>query len=121
MGFNASDHILSSQRVSVSLERLLNQSLVDNWTTNINYPRYFAQCAPISCTYTETDYANLSHTVVLLLSLYGGLTILLRLLAIFLVNRLSKLQCYSTDIDPDSGMFQQFEEKYSLRQIILDL
>ncbi|CAF1676980.1 unnamed protein product, partial [Adineta ricciae] len=100
MDVNISGQILPSPRSGVTLKTLLNQSLIDNWTTTINYSQYFTQCAPLSCTYTETVQVNISYTVTLLLGLYGGLTILLRLLAVFLVRIFSKVLCHSIHISP---------------------
>ena len=56
------------------------------WLPIINYSKYFNSCAPLFCTYTTTDQTNLSYTIVFLLSLYGGITIILRFITPFLVD-----------------------------------
>ena len=59
----------------------------------MDYSQYFTACAPSICTYTERKKINISYSVTLLLGLYSGLTILLRLLAPFLVEIYSKCRC----------------------------
>ena len=70
----------------MSLNDRLTNLLMEEWTPNIDYQKYFDQCAPKLCTYIDASYTSMSYTVTLLLSLYGGLIIILRLLAVSLVN-----------------------------------
>ncbi|UJR34535.1 hypothetical protein I4U23_027312 [Adineta vaga] len=83
----------SSKQQNSSINDSLTNLFVEEWLTTINYSNYFIECAPTQCTYTETNQTNFSHTItLLLLSLYGGLTIILRLIAVFLVHILSKFK-----------------------------
>ncbi|CAF1265964.1 unnamed protein product [Adineta ricciae] len=77
---------------SISLNSSLNQThiplsehfrnlFVEQWSTDINYSKYFTACASKSCTYTQIIQINYSYTITLFISLYGGLTILLRTLS----------------------------------------
>lgn len=68
----------------MTVSNLLSSLFVENQTTNIDYSKYFQQCLPVSCTYTSTDRTDFSYTITLFVSLYGGLIIILRLLAPFL-------------------------------------
>ncbi|CAF1473828.1 unnamed protein product [Adineta ricciae] len=65
---------------------------VDQWATKNNYTSYFDQCAPSLCTYSTTDPLNFSYIISLLLSLYGGLTAIFRLIAPLLINIALKLK-----------------------------
>ena len=68
------------------MQNSLDNLFVQEWSTEVNYSEYFSQCAPALCIYTKTDHNNLSYTITLLLSLYGGLTIILRILTPLLVK-----------------------------------
>ncbi|CAF1085874.1 unnamed protein product [Adineta steineri] len=90
--FNMSNIVLSSNEKIISLKDSLNNSFIEKWSTKINYSDYFSRCAPTVCTYTKKDYTNLSHIITLLLSLYGGLTIILRVMIGFLIKIYSKIK-----------------------------
>ncbi|CAF0767197.1 unnamed protein product [Adineta steineri] len=90
--FNMSNIVLSSNEKIISLKDSLNNSFIENWSTKMNYSDYFSQCAPTVCTYTKKDYTNLSHIITLLLSLYGGLTIILRVMIGFSIKIYSKIK-----------------------------
>ncbi|CAF3917155.1 unnamed protein product [Rotaria sordida] len=62
------------------IERLVNELFVEDWTTIRSFSSYYAQCEPISCTYTFTRHNDVLFVITKLLGLYGGLTIALRLL-----------------------------------------
>ncbi|CAF4237519.1 unnamed protein product, partial [Adineta steineri] len=78
-----------------SLKNILPKLFVEEWSTNISYSKYFMQCAPVSCAYTETDQISLFYTISLFLSIYGGLCIILRSTALFLIYVWMKLKRYS--------------------------
>ena len=54
---------------------------VEDWSPIIDYSSYFNRCSPSMCTYTIIGRTNLLSAVTLFISLYGGLTIILRLIA----------------------------------------
>lgn len=58
----------------------------------MNYAQYFANCTPIRCTYTGVDRKSVSSAVTLFISLHGGLVLILRLLAPFLIRTLFHVQ-----------------------------
>lgn len=87
---------------------LLQNLFVEEWTTNISYASYFAACAPETCSYTYTERNSLLHVVTTLLGLYGGLTIVLRLIVSHLIPFVIKKsrKCYrqrSLSIVPDAA------------------
>ncbi|UJR13165.1 hypothetical protein I4U23_000188 [Adineta vaga] len=86
--------LLISKQQNRSLYNHLNNLLIEQWTTNINYTTYFQTCAPIICTYSKTDRMNLTYTITLLLSLYGGLIFILRLLTHLLIDILFKFKLH---------------------------
>ncbi|CAF0940350.1 unnamed protein product [Adineta steineri] len=96
--FTCSNGLSTLNRRDISVEKLLSELFVEQWSTSINYSQYFAECAPTACTYTEINHINISYTITLLLGFYGGLTILLRLLVPLLINIFSKLKSCSPNV-----------------------
>ena len=90
--YNRTDLVLSDTNEGRSINELVNDLFINQWTTQINYSNYFSQCAPSYCTYVKTNQNNISYTVTLFISLYGGLIIILRLMTPILINILLKLK-----------------------------
>ncbi|CAF3326085.1 unnamed protein product [Rotaria sp. Silwood2] len=65
---------------------IANSIFVEEWTPLVFYENYFHTCAPTICSYTYAKRANLLYILTTLISLYGGLTISLRLLAPLIVQ-----------------------------------
>jgi hypothetical protein len=76
---------------------------VEEWSTEINYFKYFDECAPSFCTYTAIDQTNFYDASALFISLFGGLVIIFRLIAPFLVNVGFKLKYRSRNTNIDYG------------------
>ena len=93
--FQSMDPLSLSDGRYTSVHDHFSNLFVDQWSTKINYTRYSDQCAPSSCTYSTTDSLNFLYTITLLLSLYGGLTAVLRLVAPFILNIALKLKLQS--------------------------
>ncbi|CAF3640575.1 unnamed protein product [Adineta steineri] len=102
---NLTSSILSSSPKNVSVKNRLSKLFVDEWSTKINYSKYVEDCAPLFCTYAITDQTNFSYTITLLLSLYGGLVIMLRFIAASVVNIAAKTTFRLTNINTDFGKF----------------
>lgn len=83
---NWSEHVLSSLEPNVTVSDLLHDLFVNEWSTEVNYEQYFNECAPSFCTYTKTNRINFSYTFTLFISLYGGLTILFRLISPWVIR-----------------------------------
>ncbi|CAF1022237.1 unnamed protein product [Adineta steineri] len=101
--FTWSDGLSASFQKRIAVKDLLSELFVEEWLPIINYPQYFTSCAPKRCTYTEINHMNLFYTAALLLALYGGLTILLRLITSFSVSVFFKVKHYSTNNNFNRG------------------
>ncbi|CAF1410645.1 unnamed protein product [Adineta steineri] len=86
MDVNWTDSVLTSKQQNLSVNDYFNNLFIEEWLPQINYSEYFNECQPSVCTYTATDRANISYAITLFISLYGGLVIILRLIASFLVS-----------------------------------
>ncbi|CAF0893804.1 unnamed protein product [Adineta steineri] len=100
---NLTSSIVSSSPKNVSVQNRLSYLFVDEWSTKINYSKYVEDCAPLFCTYAITDQINFSYTITLLLSLYGGLAIMLRFIAASVVNIAAKTKFRLTNINANFG------------------
>ncbi|CAF1172455.1 unnamed protein product [Adineta steineri] len=105
MGVNWTDFLLTSKQENLSVNDYFNNLFIEEWSTNINYSKYFNECHPSVCTYTTTDRADISYTIALFISLYGGLVIILRLIASFLVNVSLKFKHRSRNTSVHFGSF----------------
>jgi hypothetical protein len=95
MNFNATESLLYSKQQNTTLNDHLLDLFIEEWSIKINYSKYFDDCAPSFCSYTITDQNNLSYAVTLFISLYGGLIIILRLIASFLIKISLKFKYHS--------------------------
>ncbi|CAF0998855.1 unnamed protein product [Adineta steineri] len=103
MGVNWTDFLLTSKQQNLSVNDYFNNLFIEEWLTNINYSKYFNECHPSACTYTATDRAAFTYAITLFISLYGGLVIILRLSASFLVNVSLKFKHRSRNTSVDFG------------------
>ena len=62
--------------------------MIEALTHEISYTNYFAQCAPSACVHSYIDQSNLLEGITTLISLYGGLVIICRLLALIIFKLL---------------------------------
>ncbi|CAF4117366.1 unnamed protein product, partial [Adineta steineri] len=88
------DSILVPPKQNKTVYDHLHTLFIDEWSIDVNYSKYYGECAPTSCTYTIIDPINFSSAFTLLIGIYGGLIIILRLITPFLVNMSMKFNCY---------------------------
>lgn len=67
---------------------IVEQMFIESWSYNISYEDFFRQCFPKACSYTSIQRSNILYVITTILSLYGGLTVLLKVLIPFLVRRI---------------------------------
>ena len=72
----------SQFHVNTTIESMLNHLMVEKYSTEISYERYYNHCAPSSCSYTHADHRGTIDVITSLIRLYGGLTIITRCLAV---------------------------------------
>ncbi|CAF1146722.1 unnamed protein product [Adineta steineri] len=83
---NWTNSTLISKQQNLSFNDYLNDLLIDEWLPKPNYSKYFDHCNPSFCTYTKTHQAEFIYAITLFISLYGGLVMILRLMASFIMN-----------------------------------
>ncbi|CAF4104175.1 unnamed protein product, partial [Rotaria sp. Silwood1] len=77
MIFRALDSTRSSSNILV--QSLVDALMVDKWETNVVYEHYYRACAPLYCTYSLNMRFNKVYVFTTIISLTGGLTVILKL------------------------------------------
>ncbi|UJR18688.1 hypothetical protein I4U23_005595 [Adineta vaga] len=95
--FNLTNSILSSKQQNLSLYNHLKNLFIDHRSIKINYSEYFHQCKPSFCSYMRNDQKNIYYALTVLVSLYGGLTIILHFITPYLISMLFKFKYQSTN------------------------
>ncbi len=70
---------------------IVEQMFIESWSINISYDNFFQQCQPKSCLYTLIGRSNILYVITTIVGLYGGLTVLLKILVPFSVHRIHGL------------------------------
>ena len=82
--------------VNATIMELLRDLFTDTWLSTVNYPAYFRRCSPSSCSYTYTQQLNSLDTLLLLLSLFGGLTLILKWISPKIIRVCYRIYQYQT-------------------------
>ena len=69
-----------------TVELMIQRLMVDQWSTVNNFSNYYSACSPLQCTYKITQRNDLLYAITLLIGLFGGLTVVLRLLTPIIVD-----------------------------------
>ena len=77
--------------INTTMAELINDLFVEQWATQINYSSYFEQCSPLLCSYTYIQQVNSLYTVTFILSLQGGLVIVLKWVCPRIVRIIAKM------------------------------
>ncbi|CAF2835797.1 unnamed protein product [Rotaria sp. Silwood2] len=65
---------------NTSLEIIISQLLIENWTTSVNFRDYFAHCQLDLCRYTVVRQHQPIFVITNVIGLVGGIIVILRLL-----------------------------------------
>lgn len=65
---------------NATIESLVDELFVDRWNRRWNYSAYYSNCQPRFCRYNVNERAQALYIITTLLGLYGGLSVVLRLL-----------------------------------------
>ena len=69
-----------------TIQMLVDELMVEHYSSNVSYEKYFDECAPLSCIYSYIDQKNLIEGMTTLISLYGGLVIICRVVVVFIMK-----------------------------------
>ena len=63
-----------------SMERIVSQLFIEDWSTSNNFTAYYTRCAPKKCTYTIRQRFDRAYMVTVMLGFYGGISALLEII-----------------------------------------
>ena len=91
-GIASSINILNPENNHLSLmnstvEDLFNKFLLDQLSIQLDFTRYYQQCQPNFCSYSYRQRFDFAYTVTLIVGIFGGLNIILRLLCPLIVKK----------------------------------
>lgn len=72
--------------INATVESIINELMVEKFSNNISYANYFAECAPSVCVSSYIDRSHVVDGITIIISLYGGLVIICRVIAMILVK-----------------------------------
>ncbi|CAF4120510.1 unnamed protein product [Rotaria sordida] len=75
---------------TTKVESIMAERFIEQWSINISFEGYFNACRPNTCTYTFTTRFNILYVFNTVLSIYGGLNIVLKIVVPFTVGIIYK-------------------------------
>jgi hypothetical protein len=97
--FNSSLSLSSRILANTTIEIILNELMLENFSINISYEYYFEQCSPLSCNYLYIQRHTSMYILISLISLYGGLVTILQWIVILI---LKLCRCRTRQINPQT-------------------
>lgn len=82
--FRALNSTLS--RPNVTVQSLVDTLMVVEWQSKIFYEQYYTACAPTTCTYSTEHKANALYVINVIIGLYGGLSVALKVIVPVMVR-----------------------------------
>ena len=61
-----------------TVQSMVDQLMVDSWSIDISYDKYYAQCAPAKCTYSKVEHRGFLFALTKVISLLASLAIVLK-------------------------------------------
>jgi hypothetical protein len=75
---------------SIHSKYIVERMLIESWSINTSYDKFFGQCRPVTCSYTIIERYNIVYVITTIVSLYGGLTVLLKLIIPIVVYQMNR-------------------------------
>ncbi|CAF1393961.1 unnamed protein product [Adineta ricciae] len=88
----------SSSSINQTIEKILNELFVEEWSENISYELYYNECAPNFCRYSHPSNFNRAYFITKTLAIFGGLTKILHYFVSFTAKIIIKLLIYKKKI-----------------------
>lgn len=76
---------------NTTLNAIVPQLFIEDWTNSIDFSSYYNQCAPSECTYTYEEGFNTAYIISTVLGIIGGLSVALRILILPIVKSLRRI------------------------------
>ena len=86
-----------------SVQRLLDEMMIDQIIQDIHLDSFYSQCNPSSCSYSYSQRFNALYSFTILIGVFGGLSTLLRVVAVLLAEGILRRRNRHS---PGSGVIQ---------------
>ncbi|CAF4216179.1 unnamed protein product, partial [Adineta steineri] len=103
--------------LNTTLSTIIKSDFIEKWIQNINYSLYFNYCAPKLCFYTINKRFNIYYIITTIISVYGGLSIVLSLIIPAIVKLLIRHNAETSRRDYSFSRLKQLIITW-LRQLI---
>lgn len=71
---------------NTTIAKIFEQQMVERWDTEKNFSSYYSVCAPAECTYTLVQRNTLIYVMTMIIGLFGGLSVVIRLISPWIVR-----------------------------------
>ncbi|CAF1538460.1 unnamed protein product [Didymodactylos carnosus] len=82
--------ISSQYQRNTTIQELVDQLMIEQWSSATSYSSYYDKCHPTECTYSYVYSFDILYTISTLIALIGGLTKILRVIVPNLVALISR-------------------------------
>jgi hypothetical protein len=69
-----------------SVQSIVDEMMVEQWNSSASYASFYQKCHPAFCSYTYENRIDVVYIVTTVIGLFGGLTIILRLISLAVVK-----------------------------------
>ena len=73
--------LLTRFNPKTKIEYLINELFIENIFNQTNYTKYYLECLPNTCHYTYLNRFNWIYILTIFISLFGGITTILRVIS----------------------------------------
>ena len=85
------------------METIFGKLMIEEWQVDTNFDDYYNSCTPATCTYKVYRQVDLLYIVTILVSLFGGLVVVFRLLVPVVVRLLYRITIRWCDRHSDTN------------------
>jgi hypothetical protein len=75
---------------NTTMQSIVEQLFIENWTTSINFEKFYEYCAPKTCTYPTRRRFDTVYMTTKMFGFYGGLSVVLEFVLPLLVKYIRK-------------------------------
>jgi hypothetical protein len=76
--------------INTTIELIVNELMVETFSIETSYLNYFMECAPSLCQYSYIENKNIIDGLTNLISLYGGVIVICRAVAVLIIKLLQR-------------------------------
>ncbi|CAF1342020.1 unnamed protein product [Rotaria sp. Silwood1] len=100
---------ISQYKRNETIEIIVDNLFIENWNEFYSYDNYYKQCKPLFCSYTIQVKPNYIYILTRLLSVYAGLTIVIRFLVQNIVNLIRRQKNQQSAISISNRIYLFFQ------------